>query len=162
MHIFLVNRLLSFVFFTVTWLSGSGGFTGPVHEIPFTIHENIIFITLDANGAPATFIVDTGATVSLLDMEQAEAYHFTCHESQGKGRINGLAGVNALMMASGIRVRHEGVKIKGIKFYVCNIDSLHEFLEKRDIHILGIIGADFLIRRNAVIDYERKALLLKF
>ena len=130
------------------------------HEIPINIAQNILFITLIINDSLATFIIDTGATVSLLDEKQASKYDFVCHESQGKGKISGLAGVNTLQLVSGTRVRHGRFKLKGFKFYSCNLDSLHEFFERRNIFILGIIGADFLIKYNAVIDYENKTLLL--
>lgn len=130
------------------------------HEIPINITQNVLFITPTINDSSATFIIDTGATVSLLDEKQASEYHFVCHKSQGKGKINGLAGVNTLQLASGIRMSHGRFKFKGFKFYSCNLDSLHEFFEKRNIFILGIIGADFLIKYNAIIDYENQRLIL--
>lgn len=130
------------------------------HEIPINIAQNVLFITLTVNDSSATFIIDTGATVSLLDEKQASEYHFVCHKSQGKGKINGLSGVNTLQLVSGIRVYHDEFKLKGFKFYSCNLDSLHQFFEKRNIFILGIIGADFLVKYNALIDYENQKLVL--
>lgn len=130
------------------------------HEIPITIYWNIIFIELEVNDRPAMFIVDTGASVSLVDRQQASEYEFICHENVGSGKINGLTGINTLVPTSRINVSHYNYKFRGIKFYAIDIDPIHEYLEKRNIHILGILGADFLIKNKAVIDYENKILIL--
>ena len=136
------------------------GQTSVYHEIPLTIRSNIILISLTVNNQPATFIVDTGASVSLLDKKQASKYDFICFDTFGSGEINSLAGINSLLPTSGVRLKYEYIKLKKSRFYGSNFEPLHKYFSKRNIHVLGIVGADFLIKNNAVIDYKNKKLIL--
>ena len=136
------------------------GQTPVYHEIPITIRSNIILISLTVNNLPAKFIVDTGASVSLVDMKQASKYDFICFDTFGSGEINSLAGINALLPTSRVRLAYEYIKLKKSRFYGSNFEPLHEYFSKRNIQVLGIVGADFLIKNNAVIDYKNKKLIL--
>ncbi len=115
---------------------------------------------MNINGKPAKFLVDTGASVSLIDMKQEKKYHFSSYENLGSGVMNSFSGLNKLMLTSRIEVKHNQNTFKGFKFYAANIDYLHRFLEKRSIHILGIVGADFLLKNKAIIDYQNRKLIL--
>ena len=115
---------------------------------------------MNINGKPAKFIVDTGASVSLIDMKQEKNYHFSYYQNSGNGVMNSFSGLNKLMLTSRIEVKHNQYTFRGFKFYATNIDYLQRFLEKRSIHILGIVGADFLLRNRAIIDYQNRKLIL--
>ena len=131
------------------------------HEIPLTIRANIILIKLLVNNRPANFIVDTGASVSLLDRKQASKYNFVWFEEYGSGELNSLAGINSMLPTGGIRLSYDLLTFRKFRFYGSNFDPLHSYLAKRNIHVLGIVGADFLIRNKAVIDYKNKKLTIK-
>ncbi|MCG8321989.1 MAG: aspartyl protease family protein [Cytophagales bacterium] len=131
------------------------------HQIPLTIRANIIFVKLLVNNRPANFIVDTGASVSLLDRKQAEKYNFICFDEYGAGEINSLAGINSMLPTGGIRLGYDFFTFRKFRFYGSNFDPLHNYLAKRNIHVLGIVGADFLIKNKAVIDYNNKILTIK-
>lgn len=130
-------------------------------EIPLTIRANIILVKLLVNNQPATFIVDTGASVSLLDRKQATKYNFTCFERYGSGEINSLSGINAMLPTSGIRLGYDLLRLRKFRFYGSDFDALQNYFAKRNIRILGIVGADFLIKNSAVIDYQNKKLKIK-
>ena len=130
-------------------------------EIPLTIRDNIIMIKLLVNNQPGTFIVDTGASVSLLDREQASKYKFICFEEYGSGEINSLSGINALLPTGGIRLGYDLLTFRRFRFYGSNFEPLHNYFQKKNIHILGIVGADFLIKNKAMIDYKNKRLTIR-
>lgn len=136
------------------------GQTDEYFEIPITIRANIILIKLLVNNQPANFIVDTGASVSLLDRKQASKYKFICFENYGSGEINSLAGINSLLPIGGIRLGYDLLTFRRFRFYGSNFGPLHSYLAKRNIHILGIVGADFLIKNKVVIDYQNKKLTI--
>lgn len=115
---------------------------------------------MNINGKPAKFLVDTGASVSVIDMKQEGKYHFSYSKNLGNGVMNSFSGINKLMLTSRIEVKHNQYTFRGFKFYASNIDYLQRFLEKRSIHILGIVGADFLIKNKAIIDYQNRKLIL--
>lgn len=140
------------------------GITAAQHErIPMEmdLEDNIIFVTLNINGQDAWFIVDTGAGISIIDRKQAEAFRFRYYPEKGSGKIHSVGGHSEVSLTSHISVSYKEVSLTRTKFYASDIDALNRFLAKRGKEILGIVGADFLQRHQAVIDYGENMIYIR-
>ena len=130
-------------------------------ELAIRITENLILVKLLVNGKQANFIVDTGASVSVIDRHQASKYRFRCFDNLDQGRMNSMAGISSLILTSGIELKHQNRQFKHVKFYASDMDYINRFMKERHVNILGILGADFLKRNQAVIDYKHRRIMLK-
>lgn len=128
--------------------------------IELTIKNKIAFARLFVNGKEATFILDSGSSISLLDKEQADDFGFEYYPENGEGRIHGLGGKNIFNVTSSIKLTYNGEHSFKQRFYSTDIQHIKKFLKARKITVLGILGADFLIRHKAIIDYSRGFLVV--
>lgn len=130
-------------------------------ELTIRITENLILVKLLVNGKQANFIVDTGASVSIIDRQQASKYRFRCFDNLDQGSMNSMAGISSLILTSGIELRYQNHQFRHVKFYASDMDYINRFMKERHVYILGILGADFLKRNQAVIDYKHRRIRLK-
>jgi len=128
--------------------------------LKFQVWDNIIYLDVEVNGKKARFIVDTGAALSLIDANQSKFYGFDVTQLDHTNFIQGFGSKNQLLATSHIKVRYRDLDLKGLKFRGSDLSHLNDFLQPRNIKILGILGSDYLARENAIIDYERRALIL--
>ncbi len=119
-----------------------------------------ILVQADFEGADnAWWVVDTGASKSVIDQNRTEFY-----------RIDEVSGVTAKGLGKDVVETGSGLipqlRLGGIDFgelSVAIVDLFHinseysKFSEKR---IIGLLGSDFLFRTNAVIDYREKSLII--
>ncbi len=120
----------------------------------------MLFLDLTVNNKKARFIIDTGASVSLVDYEQAEDYGFQYFKNRNVGKINGIGGVTDLRMVTKLKVAAFGCESKFIPFYGSNLKYLNDHLASQYTKVLGVLGSDFLARSGAVIDYQQRKLIL--
>ncbi len=119
------------------------------------------FVPVRVNGQQGTFLVDTGASHTVLD------YRFA------KRSLRDLSSSNLRLAWLGSRnaETHEGVVNEIIigdyvqfgpyRVHVLNLDAInHAPARKRTMRMDGILGADFLITHGAVVDYRGN--LLRF
>ena len=122
--------------------------------------RNQLFITVRINGKKAYFMLDTGATITLLDKDQLSNYKLSSRETDRE--YGGIGGTNMLYDVN----RCDTVEIEGVKFnqklYASDIHSVVEATyHNSHVHILGILGSDFFSEHNAVFDYNRKIFFVK-
>ena len=162
-----MTSLFAVLFKTVTFLAGLAFFScvsppqtdGP-DELALQMKENLILVKLTVNGKQANFIVDTGASVSVIDQRQASKYEFRCFDNMNQGSMNSMAGVSSLILTSKIELSHHNHQFGRMKFYASDMGYINRFMKERHVYILGILGADFLKRNQAVIDYKHKRIVL--
>ena len=129
-------------------------------ELTLQIKENLILVKLTVNGKQANFIVDTGASVSVIDKRQASKYQFRCFDNMDQGSMNSMAGISSLIHTSKIELRHQNYRFRHVRFYASDMNYINRFMKERHVYILGILGADFLQQNQAVIDYKNKRIVL--
>ena len=113
------------------------------------------------NSISGNFILDTGASTSCIGFENSSFFYLNNEESAIKA-----AGAGAINMKTEI-ARNNTIKIGhwkllSIDFVLFDLSHVNEALqqvEENPVH--GIIGADFLKRTRAVIDYGRNCLYVK-
>ncbi len=124
------------------------------------IQSKISLIELKVNGRNAVFIVDTGSSISLVDEAKANMYKFKSFPAKGQGKIQGLGGKNSFNITSRIKLSYADKFRCNHKFYACNLSNIISVFERKNKSILGILGADFFLKYKAVIDYDKKSLII--
>ena len=124
----------------------------------FEIHDHMLIVNGQVNGKSGKFIIDTGAGVSLLDLNQAKKYEFNYFKDNSNDRLTGFGGRSQLLETSTVFFQLKGAFDRPIKFYTSDLNGLNSTLSHKTpyIQILGALGADFLDRYKAVIDYRKR------
>lgn len=134
--------------------------TGPA-RVPMRYGERHVWVKASIDGGPAEdFIVDTGASVSLLDSAWAAA-HGVKAEGKMQAMGAGASGDVGFARLSSIKVAGEdgdGVEIAGQKIAVLALNRFVAPFFWRDA--AGVLGYDFISRFVMEIDYDNGALTL--
>lgn len=123
------------------------------------IRDDMPFVKLNVNNKKALFLLDTGAGMSLIDYSQAAKYGFRLGDASNTIAVTGIGGTNSIFTVRDIEVYYQDSRAN-IKLYGSDMRKLNEALGKQHIHILGILGSDFLAGNNAQIDFETMTLVL--
>jgi hypothetical protein len=117
--------------------------------------NNMHFLDITLNGIETRLLIDTGASKSILDINQAEQYGFLYSPFSFKQFI-GFGGLQDVY----IPFQYE-VKEFHIPFLGADLDGIQNFFVKDEIFIVGVLGSDFLERNKAVIDFKTNRLYLR-
>lgn len=129
--------------------------------ITFKIVKNIALIEGYINGAAAYFILDTGASITLLNESLAYEYSFKTLDNRffEQRHIVGLGGRSPIK-----EVRSAIVKIgpHELKFInkACNLDNLSVYFNDPNIKVAGIIGIDLLRILGGKIDFTARTIVV--
>jgi hypothetical protein len=122
-------------------------------EVPFRFIENHVFVPVTINGRESLWIVDSGASVTVIDNGYAEELGLPLSGevlAQGATTTVELAFTTLPPFAVG-----------GIEFQeqqVAALDFVGLFLRLSDLEVLGILGYDFLSRFVTGVDYANEVL----
>ena len=123
------------------------------HRIPFQFSGNRIALDVRVNSSgPLSFVLDTGASATILDTAQAERLGL---------RLEGIRDANApadLRRANGVALSLPGVDLGDQAILVRDLDSAQLLHSGRHLH--GVLGYDFFRQFVVQIDYVAKALTL--
>ncbi len=137
-------------------------------KIPLQITElepgnyHIIVAGSFANGEPGNWIIDTGASKTVFDKNRVETYSVLEGETDEIHTIGagGQPEEILLAMVKSVKLgKHTFKKLKVALLDLSHINKLYS--NAAGLEICGLIGSDFLIKYKAVIDYNRKLLILK-
>ncbi len=113
------------------------------------------------NGVEGDFILDTGASSSCVDFSRVR--HFNLFAQKSDIRAAGAGATNMRTQVS----ENNSIQIGQWKktrqnLVIFDLSHVNEALADHEAEeVDGIIGADFLKKGKAVIDYKQKALYLK-
>ena len=134
---------------------------GATARLPIRYGERHLWVKVSVDGRPAEdFLLDTGASVSLLDSAWAAA-HGIASEGKMQATGAGATGDVAFAKVGGIEVAGpdgDGVKIAGQKLAVLALNRFVAPFFWRDA--AGVLGYDFISRFVLEIDYDRQTLTL--
>jgi hypothetical protein len=106
------------------------------------------------NGSgPFDFLVDTGAQISTVDEELSSSLALP---TKGTAAISGVAVYGSKALTELARVEAAGQVVNGVAAVVDKMAQLHA----ADKRIRGIIGEDFLVHFDLLIDNQHRALCL--
>lgn len=122
--------------------------------VPFELTQNHIFFPLSVNGsAPSSFILDTGAEMTVIDRARAGALKLAM-EGAVEGRGAGSESVEVALVAHPV-VSFSGVELPLRSMASIPLDSL-ALREGRTID--GIAGYDLISRFTIAVDYQHRTL----
>ena len=132
----------------------------PVHYGPL----NKMIVSVSINGHPANLLVDTGANQIILDASAAES--FDVRPSQHGLRYVRFTQINGQLFPVGfVRSVTAGSMNFGSNLVALrNSRDRSNFsnpAEDRNLHVDGVLGADILLRRKAIINCRTKFIFFK-
>ncbi len=122
------------------------------------IRDDLMFVKLQINDKNGIFLVDTGAGISLIDLNQSEKYNFKLYENYNKGEIKGIGGKSSFVPTNGVKVVHDGTDYSGFRFYASDLEKLNEYFDAYGFNILGVVGSDFFNKTGAIIDFKSRTI----
>ncbi|MEP2304637.1 MAG: aspartyl protease family protein [Ekhidna sp.] len=129
-------------------------------SVDFEVHHNIIIVEAYVNDKWSKFIVDTGASVSLLDFTQSKKYDFT-YSIDVDNKLTGFGGRSQLMKTSEVSFAMQGaLASSSFSFSASDLSRLNRILSQSHQRVLGILGNDFLRSHGAIIDYQQQKLVM--
>jgi predicted aspartyl protease len=109
-------------------------------------------------GASATFIVDTGASITLVSQAFVRERQLKSISRQVQLSVVGSNKAQAVTLVQLDRFALGNVVINNQQAIVQNLDAIEHLLKRP---LAGVIGASFLQRYRVVIDYPHRILLLQ-
>jgi len=126
------------------------------------VREKSHHITVVARlaGRPARFIIDTGAGGTVLDSNAVSRYKLKLSSASRKG-----GGVGSAAMRMNYVAKHDlsllDLDLSDTRLLTLDLTHVNAGLKTAKVApVVGVLGADVLWRRHAVIDYPRGLLLL--
>jgi len=128
-------------------------FWGP-QEVKLIEHYDLHFVNIKVNGKSGKLLVDTGASKSLLDISKSEEYGFS-YILLGEQYV-GLGGVTDIYVIYDYKIEGPWVTFLG-----ADLTHIQEYFNRDDIHIIGILGVDFLEANNCRLDFTKNILEIR-
>ena len=125
----------------------------------FKTRTGHITVTMDVNGKPCVFLVDTGGGATLID--KAKRHHYGLEASKTGDYAAGIGSVSSLVKTEAtFHINGQDIIEKDI--YLMDITYINaEFKKNRARQVDGVLGTDFLDRYGAVIDYAQRKMYLR-
>jgi len=118
-------------------------------KIPFELTGNLVLLQARLNDSPPLwFIVDTGATDTVIDSQLAKTLHL---KPLGRTVGTGSAGTATAIIFNGTTLRLPNTEATNLTVYGLPIDFLSSPLGRK---ISGVIGNDILKQLAVEVDYE--------
>ncbi len=135
--------------------------------IPVRLNKNAVGhfeVEATVNGQEVVMMIDTGASQSVLD-EKSAAELGLGQEQQASGDTacaTGAGGPLSVSMAQVDKLSVDSVFMESLSMPVVNLDHCNTALESKGAKkVSGVIGADFLATKSAIIEYANGTLFLK-
>ena len=112
---------------------------------------NLPVVSLTNNGQSFNFLIDTGATLSVIDSNALDKLAYTKTETTGSAY--GVDGNIIPVEYARIELNHENTKFVE-EFQIMRVNGFDNIKESDKIEIVGILGSTFLKRYDFTINYK--------
>ena len=115
----------------------------------------------EINGKKGYFLVDTGADISVINSTELKRYGLTEKKTYGNRRAMGFNGAEeSVMKVHNIDVMFDD-QFDHNTFYSLNLETIVRSINaKTNLKISGILGSDWLMKYNCIIDYNQRRIIL--
>ncbi len=120
-----------------------------------------LLIKARINGVVGDFILDTGASNSCVDFKAIDFFGLIAKDSDTKASGAGATGMFTQVTYNN-ELKMGRWKTNAFNFVLLDLSHVNEALvqyKAKTVH--GIIGADVLLKGEAIIDYKNKTLFVK-
>lgn len=153
-----ILKLLTFASLTaltVTALNGERRCPGNVPSVPLRqVQGAVIVVSLSLNGTgPFDFLVDTGAQVTAIDEQLASQLGV---QDEGNVHVSGVATYASKSYTHLAFLEVGGHRVPDVLAVIDNLTELH----RADRRIRGIVGENFLMHFDLLVDNDHAALCL--
>lgn len=138
--------------------------TVPILLVELEDHNfHILIETTLSKGIKGKWVVDTGASKTVFDVNQSE--HFSIVEmgnteiqsaGLGEGNIDTQIGELHVLTIGDVELLNEPVALIDLSF----INEIYNRFTYESI--VGLIGSDFLVKHDAVVNFKKKEIKLYF
>lgn len=135
------------LFFIITLLISNSVFCQS--EITFKTKDNLPIINVTINGRSTRLLVDTGASVSVIDLSLKGYLNFDTYQYEDNLTVTGVDGNKDTHHTSNIITEVNGEELD-IKFLSINIKKI-----RHAYGISGILGSDWLNKNKAIINFNK-------
>jgi len=126
------------------------------------IDTNQIIIDALVNGVNGSFIVDTGASGSCIDINVKDKFNLKTDESINKITAAGSSEIET-EISNHNNLSVGNIEISDFSFVITDLSHINYALNENKCNSIdGIIGADVLIEYCAVINYFNQIITFKF
>ena len=152
-------KVLISTLLVITAFSLSGQRTVKMNSLK--IHNlSKLIVKASVNGKNGFFLIDTGSSISLINSSQLKRYKLEENPFDHRKAI-GVNGSRVLIRKVSNSNVVLGESFSHDNFYSMDLSRISaSILAETGIKIVGIIGADLLIKYNGVIDYNQRYLTL--
>ena len=124
------------------------------------ISTSHIIIEAFVNNVKGLFIIDTGASHSCIDINKSEKFKLE-YKVSNENASSATQEIHETFISNNNVIKFKNIKSINYDFILFNMSHIHKtILEKDEIEIDGIVGADFLIKHRSIIDFELNKILL--
>jgi len=123
---------------------------------------HLVVSSILPGGTEGLWVVDTGASKTVFDKTQSESYSLDNQETE-EVHTAGIAEKPLETETGRIRSFLLGkMKVENLRVAILDLSHINTFYSKAtSLKICGLIGSDFLLKHQAIIDYKKKLLRLK-
>jgi hypothetical protein len=124
------------------------------NTVQFETVERVPIVQGTLNNKKVYYIIDSGASLSVLDESQSKTYKFNVFDNPDYGSGVGYGGIAKFKQALGVDAYIGGVKVNVI-FRTQNLSILVDAIQRQNgIKIVGIVGCDWLKTNKIIIDFK--------
>lgn len=116
--------------------------------------NQLYLLPITLNGKKTKLIVDTGASKSLLDINKCEYFGYT-YSIHSLTKYIGIGGATDIYI-----IYDYNIDLFYVSFLGADLIDISKYFKMDGNQIVGILGADFLVRTGAIIDYNTNKLYL--
>lgn len=129
------------------------------NSVTFKTIKKIPVVEGKINGKRALFIVDTGASVSILNESLSKRFGFKYLSAPSTQRVLGLGGQASMKIAFNCDVEFGNIRLNGVRFHSKPLgEVLSAIRENEEIEIAGIIGGNIIQQYGITINYRNSTI----
>lgn len=128
-------------------------------ELKLEYIKNLFFVDLKVNGINARFLIDTGASTSLIDIDESKKYEVIMKSVTNK-KIVGVGGVINKYSVKNISVTNNFDHEILLKLHAADLSHVISAMSSDGLNVVGVIGSDYLKYADAIINYSNNTLIL--
>lgn len=120
-----------------------------------------LLVRAEINGVKGNFILDTGASNSCVGIDKIELFSLEAERSETKASGAGATGIDTQI------AKNNSIKIgtwqnQELHLVIFDMSHVNKALKNYKVKpVDGILGADVLLKGNAIIDYSNSCLYLR-